>query len=43
MIPEDASPLHVPDAAALATVAAGGEPATPVYARAPDAVPTDLR
>ncbi len=43
VIPEDASPLHVPDAAALATVAADGEPATPVYARAPDAVPTDQR
>jgi tRNA threonylcarbamoyladenosine biosynthesis protein TsaB len=43
VIPEDASPLHVPDAAALAAVAADGEPATPVYARAPDAVPTEQR
>lgn len=39
-VPADDSPLHVPSAAACATLAADGEPATPVYVRAPDAVRT---
>jgi tRNA threonylcarbamoyladenosine biosynthesis protein TsaB len=39
-VPPDESPLHVPSAAAAAVLAEQGEPATPVYVRAPDAVRT---
>lgn len=43
-IPPDASPLHVPGAAALARLAAAQPaPATPLYVRSPDALPTAAR
>lgn len=43
-IPPDASPLHVPGAAALAHLAVvQPAPATALYVRSPDAVPTEAR
>ena len=42
-IPADDDPRHVPAAAALAALAEEGAPATPLYIRAPDAIPTAER